>query len=222
MRPNAASQCHWHGSRRGHCWGKECLCGASPIGNSDRVLRRLGTGFGLCLCCDAVCGSNPHLEQRRAIPSLCVPSSVSRNSTCTGSVSVRCLCQAATGDFQGRAECFRRRLATERAGRKPIMINATCPHAHRTASTLRFKRARGRKISRTKDGMNTKLHAVTVPRDDQSDSSCRPAHREITPVLRFLGPVCRRRAVLWHIVAMAPISSEEYKIYRDTGLYSRP
>lgn len=140
MRPNAASQCRCHCSRRGHCWGKECLRGASPIGNSDRVLRRVGTGFGLCLCCDAVCGSNPHLKRRGAIPSLCVPFSVSSNSTCTGSVSVRCLCQAATGDFQGRAECFRRRLATERAGRKPIMIDATCPHAHRTASILRLKR----------------------------------------------------------------------------------
>lgn len=52
-------------------------------------------------------------------------------------------------------------LASEAADRKTVMIDATYLKAHRTASSLRLKRGRGRLIGRTKGGMNTKLHAVT-------------------------------------------------------------
>lgn len=45
------------------------------------------------------------------------------------------------------------------------MTNATYLKAHRTALSLRAKKGaddqRGRLIGRTKDGLNTKLHAVT-------------------------------------------------------------
>ena len=51
-------------------------------------------------------------------------------------------------------------LAAENAAHKTIMINATYLEAHRTASSLRLKRGRGRQIGRTKGGRNTKLHAV--------------------------------------------------------------
>ncbi|MFT9026599.1 IS5 family transposase [Acetobacter indonesiensis] len=53
-------------------------------------------------------------------------------------------------------------LAAGKAEPQTIMIDATYLKAHRTASSLRFKKgARGRLIGRTKGGMNTKLHAVT-------------------------------------------------------------
>ena len=51
-------------------------------------------------------------------------------------------------------------LAAENAAHKTVMINATYLKAHRTASSLRLKRGRGRQIGRTKGGRNTKLHAV--------------------------------------------------------------
>ena len=43
---------------------------------------------------------------------------------------------------------------------KTIMIDATFLKAHRTASSLRAKRGRGRLIGRTKGGLNTKLRAM--------------------------------------------------------------
>ena len=57
-------------------------------------------------------------------------------------------------------------LASEGTEQKTIMIDATYPKAHRTASSLRAKKGeaddqRGRLIGRTKDGLNTRLHAVT-------------------------------------------------------------
>ncbi|WP_141914869.1 IS5 family transposase [Zymomonas mobilis] len=53
-------------------------------------------------------------------------------------------------------------LATGKAEPQTIMIDATYLKAHRTASSLRFKKGGlGRLIGRTKGGMNTKLHAVT-------------------------------------------------------------
>ncbi|WP_114273000.1 MULTISPECIES: IS5 family transposase [Roseobacteraceae] len=53
-------------------------------------------------------------------------------------------------------------LAAEAPDHKTISIDATYLKAHRTASSLRFKKGgRGRLIGRTKGGMNTKLHAVT-------------------------------------------------------------
>ncbi len=43
------------------------------------------------------------------------------------------------------------------ADHKPIMIDATCLKAHRTASSLRVKKGgRACQIGRTKGGMNTK------------------------------------------------------------------
>lgn len=41
-----------------------------------------------------------------------------------------------------------------------LMIDATCLKAHRTAASLRKKRASSRCIGRTKGGLNTKLHVV--------------------------------------------------------------
>ncbi|WP_126621610.1 IS5 family transposase [Acetobacter orientalis] len=53
-------------------------------------------------------------------------------------------------------------LATGKAEPQTIMIDATYLKAHRTASSLRFKKGGpDRLIGRTKGGMNTKLHAVT-------------------------------------------------------------
>ncbi|WP_148268543.1 IS5 family transposase [Komagataeibacter medellinensis] len=53
-------------------------------------------------------------------------------------------------------------LSTAKAEPQTIMIDATYLKAHRTASSLRFKKGDpGRLIGRTKGGMNTKLHAVT-------------------------------------------------------------
>ncbi|MGR3373256.1 MAG: IS5 family transposase [Pseudooceanicola nanhaiensis] len=64
--------------------------------------------------------------------------------------------------------------AAEGPDRKTIMIDATYPEAHRTASSLRFEKGgRDRLIGRTKGGMNTKLHAV-------SDSIGRPIRFFIT------------------------------------------
>jgi len=59
-------------------------------------------------------------------------------------------------------------LASEAADEKTIMIDATYLKAHRTASSLRVEKGRGRLIGRPEGGMNTKLHAfadevVTVP-----------------------------------------------------------
>ena len=42
-----------------------------------------------------------------------------------------------------------------------VMIDATPPKAHRTASSLRGKKGAKRFIGRTKDGTNRKLHVVT-------------------------------------------------------------
>ena len=54
-------------------------------------------------------------------------------------------------------------LASEATVPKTVMIDATYLEAQRTASSLGVKLGggRGRLISRTKGGMNTKLHAVT-------------------------------------------------------------
>ncbi|MEJ5141588.1 IS5 family transposase [Gluconobacter albidus] len=53
-------------------------------------------------------------------------------------------------------------LAAGKAELQTIMIDATYLKAHRTASSLRFKKGDpGRLIGRTKGGMNTKLHAIT-------------------------------------------------------------
>ena len=46
-------------------------------------------------------------------------------------------------------------LAAESAKNKTIMIGATYLKTHRTASSLRVKKGRGRQIGRTKGGMNT-------------------------------------------------------------------
>jgi len=52
-------------------------------------------------------------------------------------------------------------LAAAGAAPKMVMIDATYLKAHRTASSLRVKKAgSGRLIRRTKGGMNTKLHAI--------------------------------------------------------------
>lgn len=55
-------------------------------------------------------------------------------------------------------------LVTEADKRKTVMIDATYLKAHRTASSLRSERVpaaqKGRLIGRTKDSLNTKLHAV--------------------------------------------------------------
>ncbi len=53
-------------------------------------------------------------------------------------------------------------LSAQRAELQTVMIDATYLKAHRTASSLGGKQGDiGRLIGRTKDGMNTKLHAVT-------------------------------------------------------------
>ncbi|MBF0863002.1 IS5 family transposase [Gluconobacter kanchanaburiensis] len=53
-------------------------------------------------------------------------------------------------------------LSAPSAEPQTIMIDATSLKAHRNPSSLRFKKGDpGRLIGRTKDGMNTKLHAVT-------------------------------------------------------------
>ncbi|MFT9297311.1 IS5 family transposase [Gluconobacter sp. P5B12] len=53
-------------------------------------------------------------------------------------------------------------LSAAKAESRTIMIDATYLKAHRTASSLRFKKGDpGRLIGRTKGGMNTKLHAIT-------------------------------------------------------------
>ncbi|QQX91222.1 IS5 family transposase [Gluconobacter sphaericus] len=53
-------------------------------------------------------------------------------------------------------------LSAAKVEPQTIMIDATYLKAHRTASSLRFKKGDpGRLIGRTKGGMNTKLHAVT-------------------------------------------------------------
>lgn len=56
-------------------------------------------------------------------------------------------------------------LASEGTERKAVMIDATYLKGHPTASCLRAKKGgpddqRGRLIGRTKDGLNTRLHAV--------------------------------------------------------------
>jgi len=51
-------------------------------------------------------------------------------------------------------------LAAEADPPKTIMIDATFLKAHRTASSLRVKRGRGRLIGRTKGGPNIKMHAI--------------------------------------------------------------
>ncbi len=59
-------------------------------------------------------------------------------------------------------------FASEAAVPKTVMSDATCLKAHRTASGLRSKKGpedqRAGAISRTKGGMNTKLHADAVGR----------------------------------------------------------
>ncbi|SFS46219.1 Transposase [Sulfitobacter marinus] len=52
-------------------------------------------------------------------------------------------------------------LAERDPDNKTLSIDATYLKAHRTASSLRLKRGRGRLIGHTKGGMNTKLYAVT-------------------------------------------------------------
>jgi len=51
-------------------------------------------------------------------------------------------------------------LAAEASAPKTVMIDVTYLKAHRTATSLRSKKGRGRLIGRTRGRMNTKLHAV--------------------------------------------------------------
>tara|TARA_R110002051_G_scaffold112439_4_gene185201 strand:+ start:12114 stop:12422 length:309 start_codon:yes stop_codon:yes gene_type:complete len=56
-------------------------------------------------------------------------------------------------------------LAEQAPDNKTLSIDDTYLKAHRTASSLRFKKGRrGRLIGLTKGGMNTKLHAITDTR----------------------------------------------------------
>jgi hypothetical protein len=64
-------------------------------------------------------------------------------------------------------------LAEQASDNKTISIDATDLKAHRTASSLRLEKGKGRLIGLTKGGMHTKLHAIT-------DTSGRPIRFFIT------------------------------------------
>jgi hypothetical protein len=51
-------------------------------------------------------------------------------------------------------------LAAEDGKTDTLMIDATHLKTHRTDSSTRLKRGRGRVIGRAKSGLNSKLHAV--------------------------------------------------------------
>ena len=67
-------------------------------------------------------------------------------------------------------------LAAENAEHKTIMIGATYLKAHRTASGLGVKKGgRGRRIGRTRGGMNDPGCTLSrMPKGGRSGSSCRP------------------------------------------------
>ncbi|WP_419248195.1 IS5 family transposase [Seohaeicola saemankumensis] len=78
-------------------------------------------------------------------------------------------------------------LAAQTQETKVIMIDAPHAKAHRTTSTLRFKKGRGRLIRRTKGGLNSNLHIL-------ADAKGRPI--QMSPSEDLTSDYIRARALL--------------------------